>query len=232
MNTSVTDVYGRTILGIFAVAVLMVIARAAFAVPAIVTPAEAIEQAVARRIGGDVRVHAAAFETKVAPEAGLQALPEPGARSGQAVRFVLMAGKVRRGFAVTTVTISGTYARAARAIARGETVADEDVELVDAEWPPVAFTRMPAIREVAGLRARRNIARGEALTGVVLEVPPLVHAGDAVTVTAAVGSVKVTSQAIASSSGHRGDVIRVTSKPNGRPVRARITGQAQVEVLQ
>jgi flagella basal body P-ring formation protein FlgA len=66
----------------------------------------------------------------------------------------------------------------------------------------------------------------------VLDVPPTVRAGDVVTVTATVGAVQVTAAATASSSGHRGDTIRVTPKPNGRPIRARITGPAAVEVVQ
>ncbi len=67
---------------------------------------------------------------------------------------------------------------------------------------------------------------------MVLDVPPLVKSGDVVTVTATVGAVQVSGAATASSSGQRGDIIRVTPRPNGRPVRARITGQAKVEVLQ
>jgi flagella basal body P-ring formation protein FlgA len=91
---------------------------------------------------------------------------------------------------------------------------------------------MPEEADIIGLKARRNIAAGEALTDAVLDVPPLVKSGDTVTITATVGSVQVTGSAIASSSGHRGDVIRVTPKPHGRPVRARITGESTVEVVQ
>ena len=194
---------------------------------------ESIEKAIARRIGGGhVSVAVTGLETSVRAQQGLQALPEPGARAGQPVRFVLMAGKSRVGVAVATVMVSGPHARAARAIARDEAITEADIEIVDDEWPSVPLTRLPTEDEIVGLKARRNIAEGEALTGTVLDVPPTVRAGDVVTVTATVGAVQVTAAATASSSGHRGDIIRVTPKPNGRPVRARITGPAAVEVVQ
>jgi flagella basal body P-ring formation protein FlgA len=217
---------------VLVVAALIALARAGFAAPAAVTPIDAIEKAVARRLGGQASVAVTGLETSVRAQQGLQALPEPGARAGQPVRFVLMAGKSRVGVAVATVTVSGPHARAARAIARDEAITEADIEIVDDEWPSVPLTRLPAEDEIIGLKARRNIAEGEALTATVLDVPPTVRSGDVVTVTATVGAVQVTAAATASSSGHRGDIIRVTPKPNGRPVRARITGPAAVEVVQ
>ena len=232
MNTSLTEIYGRIILGVFVVAMLMGIARASFAAPIAVTPIDAIEQAVARRLGAEVAVAVTGLETNVRAQQGLEALPEPGARAGQPVRFVLLARRKRVGVAVATVMVSGPHARATRAIARDEAITEADIDIVDDEWPSVPLQRMPGEADIVGLKARRNIAAGEALTGSVLDVPPLVKAGDVVTVTATVGAVQVTGAATASSSGHRGDVIRVTPRPNGRPLRARVTGEAAVEVVQ
>jgi flagella basal body P-ring formation protein FlgA len=145
---------------------------------------------------------------------------------------VLTAGKSRRGVAVATVKVFGPYVRAARAIARDAVLASADVELVKGEWPAVPFVRLPAPADLIGLTARRHIAPGEPLAPSVIDVPPMVRAGDRVAVTATVGAVQVTGAATASNSGDRGDIIRVTPKPSGRPVRARITGPATVEVLQ
>src|SRR5829696_3939371 len=113
MTASVRDVYGRIVPGVFVVAVLMAIARAAFAAPVAVTPIDAIEKAVARRLGREVSVAVSGLETSVRAQQGLEALPEPGARAGQPVRFVLMAGRSRVGVAVATVMVSGPHARAA-----------------------------------------------------------------------------------------------------------------------
>jgi flagella basal body P-ring formation protein FlgA len=232
MKTSLTKIDGRRILEVFVVAALIAMARVALAAPMAVTPIDAIEQAIGRRLGGEVAVAVTGLETNVRAQQGLEALPEPGARAGQPVRFVLMAGRKRVGVAVATVMVSGPHARAARAIARDEAISEADIDIVNDEWPSVPLQRMPAEADIVGLKARRNIAAGEALTGSVLDVPPLVKSGDVVTVTATVGAVQVTGAATASSSGHRGDVIRVTPRPNGRPIRARITGAATVEVVQ
>jgi flagella basal body P-ring formation protein FlgA len=232
MNTSLTEMDGRVVLAVFVVAAMMVIARAAFAAPVAVTPIDAIEHALVRRLGADVAVAVTGLETTVRAQQGLQALPEPGARAGYPARFVLMAGRKRVGVALATIMVSGPHARAARAIARDEALSEADIDIVDEEWPPVALERLPAHQDIVGLKARRNIAAGEALTSAVLDVPPLVKSGDVVTVTATVGAVQVTGAATASSSGQRGDIIRVTPRPHGRPVRARITGQSTVEVVQ
>jgi flagella basal body P-ring formation protein FlgA len=230
-SASFTEIYGRIVLAIFVVAVILAIARAAFAGPAIVTPADAVEQAVSRRIGGGLAVDITSIDTRVAPEAGLQAHLDRGARIGQPVRVVLTVGTERRGTAVVVVRVSGGYARAARAIARDAVVAAADVETVEGEWPAVPFVRLPAAGDVIGLTARRQIAPGEPLSAIVLDVPPLVRAGDDVTVVATVGAVRISNAARAGSSGRRGDVIRVTPQ-NGKPLRARITGPAAVEVTQ
>ena len=231
MSTSITEIYGRVILAVAVVAMLLSAARA-FAAPVVVTPQGAIEQAVARRTGGALAVTVTALQTSVAPEAWLEAVPEPGGRTGQPMRFVMMAGTARRGIAVATVTLAGRHARAARVIARDQAIAAGDVGVVDGPLPAIAIGRVPAEDEVIGLRAKRNIAAGEVLTPAVLVTQPLVRAGDLVTVTAVVGAVRVSGEAVASSSGHGGDVIRVVPKPNGRPVKGRITGQGLVEVVQ
>jgi len=234
MSTSFTEVYGRVILGVFVVAVLLAIARAAFAAPAgAVTPIGAIEQAVERRVGGGVQVSVTGIETNVTAQQGLQALPEPGARAGQPVRFVLMQGKSRLGVAIATVMIRGPHAVASRAIARDEAITEADIAIVNTPWPSLPLTRLPSQGDIVGLKARRHINAGEALTAMVLDVPPMVRAGDVVNVSAVVGAVRVSGVATASNSGHRGDIIRVTPKPNGaRAIRARILSADAVEVIQ
>lgn len=196
------------------------------------TPHEAIARAVAERLGGGFEVTATTLETTVGAEAGLTALPEPGGRSGQPTRFVLMAGRARRGSALATVTITGAYPRAARAIERGDVIGRDAIEMVDGELPPTAFKRLPALADAIGLTARRDIAPGELLSEAVLLLPPLVRTGDAVAVTVRVGAVEITSKGTASGSGHEGDLIRVTPRPGVRPLKARITGPGAVEIVQ
>jgi len=214
-------------------AAVLVAAAAVHGAPAqgAITPHDAVARAVAERLRGNAGVAVAALQTTVAPEPWLRALPEPGGRLGQPMRFVLMAGRLRRGIAVATVSVHGPHARAARAIARGSVLAPEDIQVVDGEWPPIALERVPGPDGVVGLTARRDITAGEMLTPAVLTVPPIVRSGDIVTVTATVGAVQVTGSATASGSGHEGDVVRVVLRPQGRPVKGRITAAGAVEVV-
>ncbi len=229
---NMTETLGRVVLALAFVVMLVAAARAALADAVIITPQTAIEQALVRRLGTEVAIDVEKVATKVAAEPSLVAVPEPGGRAGEPMRFTLTAAGVRRGTALATVRVHGTYARAAQPIARDEVVSAAAVETVEGELPRLALRRWPAVEEVIGLTARRNIARGEPLTQAVLQVPPLVRAGDLVAVTATVGVVQVSGTATAGGSGQGGDVIRVLPKPAGRPVKARITGRGTVEVVQ
>jgi flagella basal body P-ring formation protein FlgA len=195
-----------------------------------VAPAEAIARAVAERMGEDVEVEILSLNTAVKAERALQAMPEPGGRVGQPMRFVMMVGRARRGIAVATVKVVAAYARAARTIGRDETIAREAIEIVEGELAGLPLKRLPAPEDVVGLTARRDIAAGEPVTQALVDVPPLVRSGDTVVLTVVVGTVQVTSQATASVSGREGEVIRVVSQ-GGRALKARVTGPGAVEVV-
>jgi flagella basal body P-ring formation protein FlgA len=196
------------------------------------TPAQAIERAVAQRIGGDVAVQVITLQTEVSSEAGLAAQLDPTARLGQPMRVVMVTDGLRRGAAVATVQAVARFARAARAIARDEAVTPADIDIVTGELPAIALRRLPAPDEIVGLKARRAIAAGEALTSAVLLVPPSVKSGDKVIVRVTVGRVEVTGTAIASGTGNDGDVIHILQPNTRRPVKARILGAGSVEVIE
>jgi flagella basal body P-ring formation protein FlgA len=196
------------------------------------TPAQAIERAVAQKIGGDVSVQVTALQTEVASEAGLAAQLDPAARLGQPMRVIMLTNGLRRGAAVATVQAIARFARASRAIARDEAVSASDIDIVTGELPAMTLRRLPAPGEVVGLKARRAIAAGEALTSAVLQVPPSVKSGDKVTVRVAIGNVEVTGSAIASGTGNDGEIIRILQPNTRRLVKARIIGPGSVEVVE
>src|SRR6266540_3898262 len=138
------------------------------------TPQQAIEHAVAERIGGDVAVQVTSLQTTVADESGLEAQVDPAARLGQPTRFVLTSEGIRRGAAVATLQVQARFARATKAIARDESITADAFEVVNGELPAIALRRVPSPDEVVGLKARRAIARGEALTSAVLMMPSVV----------------------------------------------------------
>jgi flagellar basal body P-ring formation protein FlgA len=133
---------------------------------------------------------------------------------------------------VATLPVRARYARATRGIARDESIAQDAFEVVNAELPAIALRRVPAPEEIVGLKARRAIAPGEALTSAVLMLPPAVRSGDEVTVKVAIGRIEVTGVAVASGSGQAGDVIRVMQPKSRRLVKARILGPGVVEVIE
>src|SRR6185369_9253590 len=102
----------------------------------------------------------------------LVAIPDPSARAGQPVRFQLFAAGTRVGSAVATVRVEARHARAIRAIARDEVVALDAVAFVVGEIPNVPFRHLPTQEELAGLKARRDIAPGEPLIDTALVMVP------------------------------------------------------------
>jgi flagella basal body P-ring formation protein FlgA len=197
------------------------------------TPEEAIERAVADRMGSDVSVRVMSLETVVAGESGLQAQVDPAARLGQPTRFVLLGhGGVRKGSAVATLQVEARFARAVRAIARDEAIASDAFEIVNGPLPAMALRRVPDPGEIVGLKARRAIARGEALTSAVLMTPPAVRSGDEVTVKVSIGAVEVTGVGVASGSGQAGDVIRIMQPRSRQLLKARIVGPGMVEIAE
>ena len=171
------------------------------------------------------------LETAVAPTPGLQAVPDPGARTGVPVRFQLVARGMRLGTAVATVRVEARHARAVRAIARDEALTADAWQMVSGELKDLPFRHLPRADEIATLTARRDIAPDEAITDAVVLVPPLVRSGDTVAVTVHIGSVEAQGTAVASGSGHLGETIRIMQRSSRRLLNARISGPGAVELI-
>lgn len=194
--------------------------------------AEAVAQAVAERVGGDARVTVTKVQSAVSTAAAIVASPAPGARTGMPARFTLFAGGKRIGTAVATVRVTATHVRARQALARNQHLTAADVEEVEAELVDQPMRRLPALSDAIGARLRRNVAAGEPITAAVIEVPALVKSGDAVRVVVRVGAVEAEGRGVASGSGYIGDIVRVVNSGSRRPLKARVTGPGQVEIIQ
>jgi flagella basal body P-ring formation protein FlgA len=196
----------------------------------------AIVSVVSARVGDgvsveveDVRVHGAV------PAEGLIAAPDPGARAGRSAVFSLSAGartaRRRVGSAVALVRLSGWSLRAARPLARGESIAAADVVAVDGDLGEVPLRALPDRAAIVGARAARDIAPGDPLTDLVVRPVPLVQSGDEVIVRARVGGVEAEGRAIAAQAGGAGAVIQVVNPETRRLLKARVTGRGEVEVI-
>jgi flagella basal body P-ring formation protein FlgA len=193
----------------------------------------AIERSVQERMG-DVRVEVVEMSgIERIKDGGLDviATPEPGSRLGRAVRFILVAGGTRLGSVVATLNVTGSAVRSSRAIARGEELEADAIEVMDVELKDILLGRLPTLADVVGTQARRDIRKGEVLTEAIVIVPPLVKSGDEVRVSVSTGAIEVTGVGRASGSGHVGDLIRVLMPSNRRGLNARITGPGAVEIV-
>lgn len=196
----------------------------------------AIVSVVAARVGADLEI--AVDDLRIygaVPTAGVVAVPESTARSGRAAVFSLSAGAAggrrRIGSAIATVRLSGPSIRAARPLARGESIVDADLVEVPGDLAGVPLKPLPARLDVVGAKAARDIAAGEVVTAAVVRVPPLVQSGDEVVVRARVGGVEAEGRAIAAQDGGAGTVIQVVNPETRRMLKGRVTGRGEVEVI-
>jgi len=196
-----------------------------------VPPHIAIEKAVAERLGPGVSVTVSSLETDVMPTPGLEAIPDPGGRTGVPVRFQLLARGARVGTAVAIVKVRALHARATKAIARDEMLTPDTWQMVAGEMADLPFRHLPTADEIPTLKARRDVAPGEVLTDAIVTVPPLVRSGDKVDVTVRIGAVEATGTAIASGSGHLGETIRIIQRASRRLLNARVSGPGAVELI-
>jgi flagella basal body P-ring formation protein FlgA len=195
----------------------------------------AIERSLQARMG-EVRVAVVELTSNRIPDPGsripaLVATPEPGSRLGRPIRFILFADGARIGSVVARVSVTGSAVRSSRALARGEALAADAIEVVDVELTNILLDRLPTSDELVGAQARRDIRAGEVLTDAAVIVPPIVKSGDEVRVSVAAGAIEVTSVGRASGSGHAGDLIRVLMPTSRRGLKARITGPGSVEIV-
>jgi flagella basal body P-ring formation protein FlgA len=203
----------------------------------------AVAEAVKARMGQDADVHIEEldFRTTPPPEgASLAATLESGARLGRQARFSLRwlppSGArplpVAAGFALAKVQVEVSHLRAGRDIARGEACAEGDLAEARGNVGPVLIQKLPALADVAGARALRPLSAGDVVTPTAVQVRPDVVSGDVVAVRASVAGVTVRGRAVAQQSGSRGDIIRVVNRESRRPLRARVVGHGEVEVVQ
>ena len=196
---------------------------------------DAIVRSVQERMG-EVRVAVVEVSGSRIPNpdsriAGLIAMPEPGSRLGRPMRFILVANGARVGSVVANLEVTGAVVRSSRALARGEDVASDAVEVVDVELKDILLDRLPTQDEIVGAQARRSIRAGEVLTDSAVLVPLVVKSGDEVRVSLSTGVIQLTSVGRASGSGHVGDLIRVLMPTSRKGLKARITGPGSVEIV-
>jgi flagella basal body P-ring formation protein FlgA len=205
--------------------------------------AEAIVQAVRVRLGRGATVVVSSLSgvrlVKSAAAAGFDAFvasPEPGARLGRPVRFLLSSAQpggrtVRVGEAVAALEVIAPVVETTRAVARGERLAAGDVVVRQVRIEAAPLRALLSVDETRGARATRDIGAGARVTRADVAPEPLVRAGDVVRAHARVSGLDIVGGMTAAESGNAGDVIRVVNPETKYAAKARVEARGEVEVV-
>jgi flagella basal body P-ring formation protein FlgA len=199
--------------------------------------ANAIEAAVRARVGATsvVSVTKITGVRLVREPSSLVAVPDPSARIGTAIRFVLATGdsgaRTRVGEATATVQVSAPAVRTRKAIARGDRLEDDALAVVATDLNGQSMRPLLSIDDVRGARTKRDLVEGELVTRSDLVIEPLVKSGDIVRARVHVGDVELVGGAVAAENGLKGEVIRVINQESHHAFRARVVGSGEVEVV-
>jgi flagella basal body P-ring formation protein FlgA len=197
----------------------------------------AIEKAVHARIGPATTV----FVSNVSgvrlarASSAFIAVPDPAARIGAPVRFVLAdgasRGRPRLGEVTATIQVSAPAVRARRAIARGTRLDAEDVALLETDLIGRLLRPLPSLEAALGARATHDIAEDALLTHIDIVAGPTIKAGEIVRAHVHVGDVELVGSGVAAENGMKNEVIRVVNPESRHIFRARILESGEVEVV-
>jgi flagella basal body P-ring formation protein FlgA len=201
--------------------------------------ADAIVRAVQARLGRDARVAVSSLSGVRLSEAGAVAFvasPEPGARLGRPVRFLLSGAQpggrtVRLGEAVAELEVMAPVVETTRAVTRGERLGDGDVMVKQARIDAAPLRPLLSVDEARGGRATRDLGAGARITHGDVAAEPLVRAGDVVRAHARVSGLVVAADMIAAEAGNAGDLIRVVNPETKYVAKARVAARGEVEVV-
>lgn len=197
----------------------------------------AIEAAVRARVGSAsvVSVKNVMGVRLVRESATLVAVPDPSARIGTPVRFVLADGefgaRTRLGEATAVVQVSAPAVRTRKAIARGDRLDGDALAVVATDLNGYAMRPLLSLDDARGARATHDLVEGALVTRADIVPEPLVKSGDVVLAHVHVGDVELTGSGVAAENGVKDEVIRVINQESHHAFRARVVGSGEVEVI-
>jgi flagella basal body P-ring formation protein FlgA len=203
--------------------------------PSVLT--RAIEAAVRARVGSSsvVTVTSITGVRLVRESASLVAVPDPSARIGTAVRFVLAAGesgaRTRLGEATATVQVSAPAVRTRKAVARGDRLDDEALTVVATDLNGQPLRPLLSLDDARGARATHDLVEGALVNRSDIVTEPVVKTGDVVRARVHVGDVELVGSGVAAENGLKDEVIRVINQESHHAFRARVVGSGEVEVV-
>ncbi len=152
-------------------------------------------------------------------------------RAGQVYATVACTGEVAwRIFVPVRVAAFADVVVAARALPRGQRLGAADLRLAKRDLAGLnhGYYRDPA--ELQAWETRRSVRAGTVLTPTAVAPRKLVRNGEAVTLVAAAGRLRVAARGKALGDGAEGHTVRVRNSATGRVVEGRVIGPGRVAV--
>jgi flagella basal body P-ring formation protein FlgA len=198
-----------------------------------------VRQAIAREFqvrAEDVRVDLSGFDEPLVPAGELRfALAAPLARLNDSATVSIRwtDGDGRSGVARfrASVALTGSYAVARTAIARGTELSGEDVEFHNGTLPGDPAEYLLDRKRIEGKTLTRSLKPGEILERRMLRETPDIERGDTATIEAKFGAVTLRVPGRADGPGSAGDTIPCRNLESGRRITCRVISSTQLEAV-
>jgi len=138
--------------------------------------------------------------------------------------------QIRRVPLSARVSITREVVRAVRRIRRGDLIDRADVRLVRETSMRGQGDSLVDPEEAVGKRASRSIRSGRTLTAAMVEDPPVVERGSAVTILAESENLRITTRGEALEDGRNGERIRVRNLQSGKEFLSTVKARGWVTV--
>lgn len=113
-------------------------------------------------------------------------------------------------------------------LGRGQSIGPGEVRVLRVPQSRIPDDAIRNVAELEGAQLRRPLKDGEAVTRRSLELLPLVHRGDRVTMVAEGGGIRITAVGEALGSARRGDPVKVRNIDSQKIVSGRVTASQTV----
>jgi flagella basal body P-ring formation protein FlgA len=134
-------------------------------------------------------------------------------------------------WARVNVTVRAARVIATETVRAGQLIQAEHVRMENYEGPPLEPGFAAAVDQVAGRVSRVFVAAGSAIKAANLESPHEITRGEVVTVQVHNGAAHITLQALAKSSGRRGETVQLLNESSGKQFRATVEGTGRAVVV-
>lgn len=128
------------------------------------------------------------------------------------------------------ISVTATIAVAARNLNRGHVISDDDISMIKRNRHNLHNGYYTSKDAITGTLVRRRIRAGAIFSRRNIKARPIVKRGEAVTIIAQSGSVRVEMRGVAKASGALNQKIRVLNKSSKRTVEGMVIGPGQVQI--